>query len=285
MDDDATPDVTPDATPGGPPAEMPTARAVPRQPQPDRQPPPQRLEPVQLGTDRLAPAGVPEPDGRPWWQLAIPAAVVVLLVIGGLVFAFGRGDGPDAAAPTTVPTTSGVDISDLSDPTDPADPARTTTEPSEAETTTTAATASTTSTVAPPAPGERVEVGGAGLRWTMLAPPEASGKTWTATLGNTTEVLQVTDVSGTTYDVDTAMADFAATYGGRLDGVRDSHLAGVPGRTASFTGTLDAEPVVGWLVGAQVGGQGVLVVTYRVAGDLEGLYPEFLPFPASVTTG
>ena len=286
--DDLVPDpgdaIADDATTsdGGPPPSMPTAKAVPRQAPPAPTPAPARLDPVQLGPDRLAPAGVPDADRRPWWQLAIPAAVVVLLILGGLYVAFGGGgDDPETATPTTA-APAGVDISDLEDPTDPNRPTTTTTE---AATTTTDAPTTTTTEAEPPAPGpgERIQVGGAGLRWTMLAAPESANDTWTATLGKTTEVLQAPKVGSQPFDVDAALADFAAGYGGTLSGLRDSHLAGAPGRTASFTGTLAGDPVVGWLVGAKVGDRGVIAVSYRVEGDLEGLYPEFLPFPASVT--
>ena len=279
------PPTAPDA-PAPEELDRPVATDAPTTPTAPPPPRPPVGEPQQLGTGRLAPAPLPEPEQRTRWALIVPIAAACIALLAGIWFVALR-PGDDEPAPATTRTTAApnqgtVDIGDVDDPTTTAAATSST-----AATSTTARAASTTTTAAGPV--ERVDVSsGGGLSWTMQAAPSRTEKAatrvaWTATEGDTTEVVDVTELGSTSFDVDQALARFAASFEAPLDGLRDSHLALQPGRTASFTGTLDGEPVVGWLVGAQVGQSGVVVATYRVGGDLNTLYPEFLALPASVS--
>lgn len=209
-------------------------------------------------------------------------AILVLLAIGAAVSLGGSGGG-DGDTATTKPDGGAVDISDLDDPgTRPP----TTTSTSEAPTTSVAT-----------GPGERVPVTtDSGISWTMAAEPEQEdivdpadpskviGTAWSAEAGDaTTERVELTDLAGEPFDIDAAFAAIAVGFDGELSEIEDSHIATADGLTASFEGTLDSgEPVVGYLVAAQVGDQGLVVATYRADDDLQGLYLDFLALPSTV---
>lgn len=256
--------------------------AAPARPEPS----PGAEGPVAPGTKWPEPAPLPpEEDERPWWKLAIPVAAIVAIIAVGIVFVLGRSSGDDADSVATKPGTGSVDISDLDDPTDTTSPPSTTTTASD-ETTTTAA-----------AETERVPQSQGDLAWTMQSepataaipeanvPPPATGRSWTAADGLTTETVEVYQLGGEPLDLDAAMARTASTYGATLTDVRESHIAEAPGRTGSFTGTLNGKPVVGWTVGAQLNDQAVVATTVRLRGNLEELYPDFLALPSSFDFG
>lgn len=209
----------------------------------------------------------------------VPAAAIIVVVIVGLVVVFGGSGGSDDDAAKT-PTTGSVDISDIDEP-----GKRTTT------TATTTTTEAPTTTLPRTADG-RVEVdSGSGITWTMAEAPDVAeiteeeggdivGERWSSTDGETTEFVEVVGSSGA-FDIDAAIGELAGRYGGSLSAIEDSNFQ--PGaRTASFRGTLDGTPVVGYIVAAQIEDQGVLVMTYREGEDLAGLYGTFVALPGSV---
>ena len=213
-------------------------------------------------------------------MLALVSIVAIALVVVGLVAVLGGSD--DEQATPQKPASESVDISDLDDPA---------TSPPKAATTTSA-----TTTIASE-PGERVRVvAESGVAWTMASEPverdvldEADlssviGSSWRADAGGaTTEVVELRDLGGAPIDTAGTFTAIAAEFDGDLSEIKDSHIATADGLTASFEGTLDSgEPVVGYLVAAQVDDRSLLVMVFREDDDLQGLYLDFLKLPSSV---
>jgi hypothetical protein len=223
----------------------------------------------------------PEEEERAWWKLVVPGAALILVIIVGLVVVFGGGgDGDDDA--TRTQTTGEVDISDIDEPGEE----RTTT----TETTTT--TEAVTTTVARGSDGRVAVDSDDGITWTMAQAPEVEeitdqdggevlGQRWVAADGDTTELVEIVEVSSGTFDVDAAIGELAGRFSGSLSAIEDSNFHD-GARTASFRGTVDGTPVVGYIVGAQVDDRGLLAMTYREGDDLAGLYGTFVSLPGSV---
>ena len=219
----------------------------------------------------------PDEPSRPWWKVAVP--VVVVLAVLGLAAGFLLGRGGGGSDTSAAPATDKVDLSDIDDP------ASTTTRPT--STTTEAPTVTTPE-------GRFVVESDSGITWSMAAEPVASdlvsdrsqtpvGERWTAEDGTTTEVVEVTDLDGEVLEESPAIEAFAARFKGKLSAIEQSHIEEAPGSTASFTGTLAGEPVVGYVVIAQVGDQSLLVGMVREGRDLDDLYLDWLGLPSSVT--
>jgi hypothetical protein len=201
--------------------------------------------------------------------------MIVVIIVGLVVVFSGGGDSDDDAAKT--PATGSVDISDID-------------EPGKGTTTTTTAEEPTT-TLGRTADG-RIEVdSGVGITWTMIGPPgteeitdedggEVLGERWTSTNGETTEVVEITEPSGA-FDVDAAIGELASRFEGSLSAIEDSNFqAGA--RTASFRGTLDGAPVVGYIVAAEVDDRGVLLMTWGGGADPGRIYGTFVRLPGSM---
>ncbi len=204
----------------------------------------------------------------------MPAAAIVLVVVIGAVLLLGRGDdGTETAAPDT----SSVDISNLDDP----------------ATTPPTTTAAATSTTLVTADGRVLVASASGIEWSMGAAPEVDdivsdespdpvGQLWQAHVDEaTTEVVEITDLGGEAFDAAAAVAAITSPFDAELADLEASHIAEAPGQTASFTGSLDGRPVVGYVVTAQVGDQSLTVMTFRDGDDLDGLYLDFLDLPAT----
>jgi hypothetical protein len=283
---------TPARKPAPPAATAPTAKPAAAKPAAAKaagpsaaRPPRDRDAPLPPGIAWPSPEPLPpDDDGRPWWKIAVPAAAVVLILVIGAVVVFGGGGGggSDQASKGTK-TSSSVDISDLDDPKDTTTTeATTTTEP-----TTTTDDAPTTTL----APGQRVPISEGNIGWTMAAEPEVdnvdsdtggTGQAWTAEADSTTtERVEITEIAQGTFDLDARIEEVAGQFDGTLSKIEDSHIAQAPGRTASFTGTLDGKPIVGYIVGARVGDYALVAMTYRESRDAEALYVDFLQLPGS----
>ncbi|MGN6695271.1 MAG: hypothetical protein ACTHN0_13935 [Aquihabitans sp.] len=237
--------------------------------------------PVAPGGRWPTPAPLPPDDdaGRPWWKIAVPVVAVLVLVGAVAAFTMGGGGGDDGSGSTAAPTvaqgTGKVDLSGVEDP------AVTTTRPT---TTTTEATSTTVVT----ADGRYLTESESGIRWSMAAAPEISSadggraSTWQAVDGRTTELVEITDLDGASFDADAALAAAAQHFGAELDAIANSHIEEAPGRTASFKGTLDGKPMAGYVVAAQVGDQSLVMTMVEQGDDLDGLYVAWLSLPSSV---
>ncbi len=271
--------VTPPPPP--PPPAPQTAQPAPPAP-PAAGPTPRRRAtgdgPVAPGDAWPTPAPLPPDEAaRPWWKVAVPVAVVVVLLGLAAVFVLGGGDGGSEAS------SSGSDKVDLSDIDDPAD---TTTRP---PTTTTEVPTVTTPD------GRVVAESPSGIAWSMATEPEvddlsasgssgAEGQVWQAEVdATTTEVVEVVDASSDGFDSAKAIEAFAERMDGTVANVEESHIAEAPGTTASFTATVDGKDVVGYVVAAPVGDEGLIVSMFREGDDLDGLYLDWLALPSSVT--
>jgi len=288
VDDPGTPPGAPTTTPPPPPRVL-TSR--PSAPKPAAAPP--RPEPAPVTDGPVAPGGrwpAPAPlppeeePGRSWRKIAVPVAAVVLVL--GIVAALTMGGGGDSGGSEPAASKGGgkVDLSDIDDP------ASTTTRPP-TTTTTTDATATTVAT----SDGRVLVESESGITWSMAAAPEVrdiassgsagpTGRGWTAVEGGTTERVDLLDLDadGGPFDPDQAMQAFAEELGSTLSAIEDSHIAEAPGRTASFSGTVGGKAVVGYVVAARVGGQGMVIAMYRDGDDLDDLYLDWLTLPSSV---
>ncbi|HWJ63586.1 MAG TPA: zinc ribbon domain-containing protein [Acidimicrobiales bacterium] len=277
----------PPAKPAGrkPPAPAPAApsphRPDPQADQAEARTAPEDSGPVAPGGRWPTPAPLPpEDEGRPWWKVAVPVVVVLVLVGAVAAFVLSGSGGGGGSEPTATKPSDKVDLSDIDDP----------------KSTTTRPPTTTTEPVPVTTPDGRFVIeSDSGITWTMAAEPdvqdvttsgssEPAGRDWMAVDGATTELVDLADLDalGGEFDPDEAMKAFAEEFDSTLTVIEDSHIEEAPGRTASFSGTVDGEPVVGYVVAAQVGDEGMVVAMFRANADLDDLYLDWLALPSSV---